>query len=224
MKLSKWTLVIILGVLLGLGGWYLGASLRSHNTVVSIVAEENSSRIAELEQEIDLTKKKIDGLNHKQVPNSLGQEAAVAANSSKPSTFYSNTGNLPSSNNNDPQQTENQSAPSEAVDPALAITSLPDKFASEEVNTQWSLDHEKKLQETLYKNINFQSKELRSINCKSTICEIKIAVDKKEDLMKIGSDLNHLLILEQPNVFDSNIMIKYSEFEKTGSFYFGGAK
>lgn len=221
MKIVQWFVVIVLGILLGLAGWYLGSSSREVKTIAPVVSEEDSRRVVELEQQINDMKKRLSALKEKQtIPD---QEAtATTANTQKLSAPHDSGENPPSSNNSPSQHTEDQPAPSMAADPVSAITSLPQKFASEEIDTKWALDHEKKLQEALYKAPEFQAMELGSITCRSTICEIKIKVYKKDNLIKLGSTLNRLLMNKQPNVFDPNMMIKYSESEKTGSFYFGG--
>lgn len=220
MKVFKWGLVLIGGLLLGAIGWFLGASLFGDKPASQAVYTNDSNRIMKLQQEISDMKKNIAKLRAKQTSFTQRNITYGSAETlSQNALITNNRTEIPLDTTG--SQKEALNASDKATEDAPSIIALPEKFVSEEVNTQWALDHEKKLKEILYKDINFQAKGLGSITCKSTICEIKIAVDKKEELMKIGSDLNRLLMLKQPNVFDPNMMIKYSASEKAGHFYFG---
>ena len=221
MKIVQWFVVIVLGILLGLAGWYLGSSSREFKSIAPIAPEEDSRRTAELEQQIKDMKNRLAVLKETQTISNQ-ETTPIIANTKRLSAPNNSIENIPVSTKSTSQHIEEQPAPSMAAVPVSAITSLPQIFAMEEVDTKWALEHEKKLQETLYKDPEFQAMELGSITCKSTTCEINIKVDKKDNLMKLGSTLNRLLMNKQPNVFDPNMMIKYSESEKTGSFYFGG--
>lgn len=220
-KMKSGLIIIILAFFFGFAGWYLGISSSEQPSSPTVISAEDSHRISELEQQIAGMKKNIAALKEKQTFSSQTESVANTSKRSDLPVMGSDNSTVNVSDNTVSQNTKLQSTPSSDAGPVSAITSLPQKFATEGVNTEWALDHQQKLQEVLYKDVQFQSKELESIACKSTTCEVKIKIDKKEDLMKVGSALNRLLMIKQPGVFDPNMMIKYSESEKTGSFYFG---
>lgn len=106
------------------------------------------------------------------------------------------------------------------IDPMVNdVISLPKKFAAEAINYEWALAREKELKDFFYKNSSFQARQVLDIVCKSSLCEIKIAVTDKKQLNAIGSDIMRSIHTATADAFEQNLMITYSQPEETGSFY-----
>ena len=106
------------------------------------------------------------------------------------------------------------------IDPKVNdVVSLPKKFASESINYEWALAREKDLKEVFYKDPAFQGKQVLGIVCKSSVCEIKIAVTDTKQLNAIGSKIMRLISQDNTGGFDQNLMITYSQPDELGSFY-----
>ncbi len=110
------------------------------------------------------------------------------------------------------------------IDPKVNdVVSLPKKFASESINYEWALPREKKLKEIFHLDPAFQARQVMDVVCKSSVCEIKIAVEDTKQLSAIGSDIMRLISRENSVAFAQDLMITYSQPDETGSFFIQGA-
>lgn len=107
---------------------------------------------------------------------------------------------------------------------AAIISELPGQFLAEPLNEPWAFEQQQKLQKAFAENVEFQARELKSINCKSSICEIQFYAEDQQQLWDIAADINHLLVKKYSQNFSPNIMSRYSAGEKVASYYFSNAR
>lgn len=216
MKNSKLVFILIAGIIsLALG---LIIANQLFNNMSSSMAQEEKNK---------LLKKEIEDLEQR-------IEARGERHSSAKFTVSVTDVNVQKSEENIPEMinvsgqtaAENLTTTNNKQSEPLAkpISELPQKFSDEPINEAWAFEQEKKLQAAFAEQFEFQDKELKSIKCKSSTCEIKFYAEDRQELLKTGSNVNYLIINKLSADFKPNIMSVYSDENKTATYYFSGTE
>lgn len=206
---------IILAVLSGLFfltlGWFLGD--RYKNTEVSAETSDiKNKEHTTLLDEIDKLQKEIE-----YIKSSQNEEDKVITLKEEKATRDMELSDYSKAYS----KTDISSETERAEEPlAKIITQLPKKYAEEAISEAWVIEKERNLQKTFAESTEFQDKELRSIKCKTSTCEIKFYAEDKASQLKIGSDIGRLIMSKYSGDFKANVMSTYSDSEKTASYYF----
>ncbi len=206
---------IILAVLSGLFfltlGWSLGD--RYKNTEVSAETSDiKNEEHTTLLDEIDKLQKEIEYIKSSQNK----EDKVITLKEEKATRDMELPGYSKAYSKTDiSSETERAEAPL-----AKIITQLPKKYAEEAISEAWAIEQERNLQKTFAESTEFQDKELRSIKCKTSTCEIKFYAEDKASQLKIGSDIGRLIMSKYSGDFKANVMSTYSDSEKTASYYF----
>lgn len=206
------------------GAWFVGRYSVGGAEVVepTLVSEQvitNDSEPArlQLEEKIDELEKSISALKKANAENNVVRpERVVEDGNLIPGTF-------------DPVSMANSSAvASDATAGApidtSKVTSLPERFASEAVDSNWAPEQEQKLQNQLLTTEAFQKLELGVVECKTTTCRIEFKAESKKQQLALGSKLAQFVIQKQQGVFDPNVMVRPSEQVGVANFYIGRAE
>ncbi|HSC68902.1 MAG TPA: hypothetical protein VLC79_14490 [Cellvibrio sp.] len=158
----------------------------------------------------------------KKISHTINQYSSSKFSSSVPDHYEEKAGQG-SEAIHDPSVEKRVAPDNNNIEPlAKSISALPEQFSKEQVNETWAFERERKLQSTFAEDDRFQGKELQSVKCKSSICEIKFYSEDRQELLKTGSSLNHLIIDKLAADFKPNIMSFYSAENKTATYYFSG--
>lgn len=206
------------------GAWLVGRySVGNTETVKSTVAREqlttNDSEQArvQLEEKIDELEKSISALKRKKPENNVDRQEAVAESAKPmPDTLE------PVSMNNDLAVSADAIAGT-PIDTSK-VTSLPERFASETVDSNWAPSQAQELQNQLLVAEEFQKLEMGVVECKSTTCRIEFKAETKKQQLDLGSKLAQFVIEKQQGKFDPNVMIRSSEKAGVTNFYIGRAE
>lgn len=216
-KFIFWSVAFVLVV----GAWFAGRySVGSPEVIEPTFAGEqvttNDSKQArlQLEEKIDELEKSISALKRAKAENDVVRPERGAE-----------SGNLMPSNV-EPVSMVNSSA---VVSNRLAgtpidtnkVTSLPERFASEAVDSNWAPEQEQKLQNQLLTTEAFQKLELGVVECKTTTCRIEFKAESKKQQLDLGAKLVQFMIQKQQGVFDPDVMTRPSETAGITNFYVG---
>lgn len=206
------------------GAWFAGRYSVGDSEVVEPtlageqVTKNNSEQArVQLEEKIDELEKSISTLKKAKAENDVVRQATVTEDAKLiPDTV-------------EPGSMVNGSAvASDAIAGApidtSKITSLPERFASESVDTNWAPSQAQELQNQLLVTEAFQKLEMGVVECKSTTCRIEFKVETKKQQLDLGSKLAQFVIQKQQGKFDPNVMVRPSEKAGVTSFYIGRAE
>lgn len=196
-------------------GWSAGAYFPSH-----YMNQENHTKIANTTN----TTQNGSSSNNSNVPQAQQPKPiSTSLQSVKGNSNLESSENLAKSMKTNELVTVNspsQLSSTAEIDPRVNdVVSLPQKFASENINYEWALARENELKEIFHKDPAFQGRQVLGVTCKSSLCEIKVTAHDTKQLNAIGSDIMRLISQINTNGFEQNIMITYSQPEESGSFY-----
>lgn len=216
MKLFKLPLVIVALVVSWLLGWALSAALNSGVNVQQInVADGN--RISELNHQIFELKNKL-AIAKSEWPQQSNNDSSVGElNSAKAHVQVVHPAQAVDKLVRHETAVSNADSSSEAK--SSVEKSAYEKFLTERVDFDWAVGNENKLKEAFYTDVNLQTKELQSVVCKTTSCEIKIRLEKKDELSEISGKIMSRLKHKDLDIFAPIIWNGYSEKEHFAAFY-----
>lgn len=206
------------------GAWFVGRySVKDSEAVEPAVAAEqvttNDSEQArvQLKEKIDALEKSISALKKEKAGSNVAQQETVVEDArSMPDPP------APGSMVNSPVVSSDASAGT-PID-TTKITSLPDRFASEPVDTNWAPSQAQELQNQLLVAEAFQEQNLGVVECKSTTCRIEFNAETKQQQLNVGSKLAQFVMQKQSGKFEPNVMVRPSEKAGVTSFYIGRAE
>ncbi len=209
--MKKIILIAVSGLLFLTSGWFLGDKYKN-NKSSNVAADVKDKELTILLEEKNRLQKEIEYIKADQQKKYEG----IAVKEEKPSKSMGLSDDSVSYDQNEvPNEMKETEEPR-----AKIITQLPKKYAEESVNEVWAIEQERKLQKLFAEATEFQDKELRSIKCKTSTCEIKFYAEDKSSQLKIGSDIGRFIMSKYSEDFEANIMSTYSDSEKTASYYF----
>lgn len=206
------------------GAWFAGRYSVGDSEVVEPtlageqVTKNNSEQArVQLEEKIEELEKSISVLKREKAENDVVRQEAVAEDARlMPDTVD------PGSLVNSPVVTSGAAAGT-PLDTSK-VTSLPERFASETVDTNWAPSQAQELQNQLLVTEAFQELEMGVVECKSTACRIEFKAETKKQQLDLGSKLAQFVIQKQQGKFDPNVMVRPSEKAGVTSFYIGRAE
>jgi len=219
MAITKWFLLIVAGVILGALAWVAGSF--SVTSDQSLTPPPKNQRIIELENEIVNLKQAIAAFKKRsftsgaavatnQIRNNQGASASYPA---APAGSVPNTYIYPVSNAANPVNNVQQPY----------IFKLVSSFNEEEVDEKWAIESKKKLQDMLAVDSSLLGVEVEKIECKATICRIKIKIRHDAELERVdfADKLSMAIMVGQKGSFEASVMSAHSKADNTLEFYFG---
>ncbi|HOY23604.1 MAG TPA: hypothetical protein PK002_10650 [Cellvibrio sp.] len=218
MKIVRLPLIVIFLAISGVLGWALSAAFNSSVIVQQASINEDGSRISELKQQIAELKNQIATIKS-ELPN--GNQNNITVGDSHNVKVSAQTLSLvsQSAENNHVQSNSALNADAAGETKLSVGKSAYEKFITESVDISWAFENEKKLKEAFYTDANLQTKELQSVVCKSSSCEIKIHLENKDGQSEISNQIMSRLMQKDLGLFAPIIWAGYSEQEKTANFY-----
>lgn len=215
----KLPLIVLVLAISGVLGWVLSAAFNSSVSVQKTSINEDGSRISELKQQIAELKNKIAAIKS-ELPNGSHNNIAGGESSNIKASSTQALNSAPQSAENNQLQVNSALNTNSAGETKFSVgQSAYGKFLTESVDTNWAFEHEKKLKEAFYTDAKLQAKELQSVVCKSSSCEIKIRLENKSDQSELSAEIMSLLRKNNLDLFAPVIWTGYSEKEKSASFY-----
>lgn len=206
------------------GSWFAGRYSAGSPEVVEptlageqVTTNDSEQARVQLEEKIDELEKSISTLKKAKAENDVVRQATATEDAKLiPDTV-------------EPGSMVNGSAvASDAIAGApidtSKITSLPERFASEVVDSNWAPEQEQKLQNQLLTTEMFQKMELGVVECKTTTCRIEFKTESKKQQLDVGSKLVQFMIQNQQGVFNSVVMVLPSETAGVINFFIGRAQ
>ncbi|MFO1388490.1 hypothetical protein [Cellvibrio sp.] len=216
MKLIKLPLIIIVLAVSWLLGWALSAAFNSSVGTQQInVADDN--RISELNHQIAELRNKLIIIKADWLQQAKNDSPVSELTSTKVPVQHLSRAQTA---DNSAAQEFTTSAPDNSSETKSSVEqSAYEKFLTERVDYDWAVSNEKKLKEAFYTDVNLQAKELKSVVCKATACEIKIHLENKDELSNISGKIMSRLKQKDLDVFAPIIWNGYSEKENSAAFY-----
>ena len=216
MKLPLIILVLAISWILG---WAFSTAFNSSVIVQQASINVDGSRISELKQKIAELKNKIATIKSELSNGSQNNISGGESGNIKASSTKTLNSTLQLAENNELQVNSALNANSLGETMFSVGKSAYEKFLTESVDAIWAFENEKKLKEAFYTDANLQTKELQSVVCKSSSCEIKIHLENKNGQSEISSQIMSRLMQKDLGLFAPIIWTGYSEQEKTAYFY-----